>query len=150
MDTDRIHRALTQNLALISRHSVDRHDCCKFLVLGSTSAQYEVRMNPHLSGRVWLCSCPDFALRGTTCKHIFYVLARVLGLGRGLLALAVGCPETSLNLCKFYHSPMGSAKPASALAPAEVKPSSDIPNESDGTLRTWRRDPRGRLERVDG
>ncbi|XP_059461703.1 uncharacterized protein LOC132190679 [Corylus avellana] len=62
---DRILRALRHDLRLLHRSE------SKFFVLGATSNVYTVTLSATPS-----CTCPD---RTTPCKHILFVLIRVLG-----------------------------------------------------------------------
>jgi hypothetical protein len=48
----------------------------EFLVLGSTGNVYTVGINRHPS-----CTCPDHS-KGNVCKHIIFVMLRVLGISR--------------------------------------------------------------------
>jgi len=82
---DRIERALTERLYLVSRHTseaeksphnefdVPEH---QFVVLGSTGNLYTVKINLAPS-----CSCPDFG-KGNFCKHILFVYLKVLRVPR--------------------------------------------------------------------
>ncbi|CAL1373433.1 unnamed protein product [Linum trigynum] len=63
---DRIYRALRHHLRLLHRSNSDFH------VLGATGNVYTVSITAVPS-----CTCPD---RISPCKHIFFVLIRVLGL----------------------------------------------------------------------
>ncbi|XP_058070003.1 uncharacterized protein LOC131219032 [Magnolia sinica] len=63
---DRIIRALRHHLRLLHRSDAD------FFVLGATGNVYTVTLSVAPS-----CTCPD---RTTPCKHILFVLLRVLGL----------------------------------------------------------------------
>lgn len=101
----RIMRALSQRLFL-----VNREDCSddvkgvaqKFAVLGSTGNLYDVVIN-----RLPSCTCPDRA-KGHLCKHIIFVMVRVLGVPRNsplvyqvallqneLLDIFTNAPETA-------------------------------------------------------
>ncbi|XP_059311330.1 uncharacterized protein LOC132062872 [Lycium ferocissimum] len=62
---DRILRALSHHLRLLHRYDAT------FFVLGATCNVYTVTLSTTPS-----CSCPD---RSTPCKHILFVLIRVLG-----------------------------------------------------------------------
>ena len=62
---DRILRALRHDLRLLHRSD------SKFFVLGATGNVYTVTLSAAPS-----CTCPD---RTTPCKHILFVLIRVLG-----------------------------------------------------------------------
>jgi hypothetical protein len=67
----RRERALHERLYLLERRSRDT-----FAVLGATGNVYDVALSEAPS-----CSCMDFRFRGRTarCKHIMFVLIRVLG-----------------------------------------------------------------------
>jgi hypothetical protein len=68
---DRIKRALSQRMFLIDskiNSEVER----SYKVLGSTGNVYDVDI-----GLIPKCSCPDF-LKGNLCKHVVFVLCRVL------------------------------------------------------------------------
>ena len=71
----RIDRAVTQRMYLVERGDVENHKC-KFVVLGSTGNVYNVSIS-HVAS----CSCPDH-LKGNLCKHILFVLLKVMGLPR--------------------------------------------------------------------
>lgn len=71
----RIDRAVTQRMYLVERGDVENHKC-SFVVLGSTGNVYNVSISHTAS-----CSCPD-RLRGNLCKHILFVLLKVMGLSR--------------------------------------------------------------------
>lgn len=78
---DRVVRALAQRLYLID-HEVSREAGprgaaaeCLFHVLGASGNVYKVTV-----GRSPRCSCPDHAVRKNTCKHLLFVMLRVLGL----------------------------------------------------------------------
>lgn len=71
----RIGRALSQSLYLVTKSDVDTNDLsCTFVVLGSTGNVYDVRI-----GRTPNCSCPDHA-KGNLCKHILFVLLKVMAI----------------------------------------------------------------------
>jgi uncharacterized Zn-finger protein len=67
-------RALTQRLTVLSRerHGSDEVPEEKVLIAGSTGNVYTVNI-----GRIPECDCPH-ANKGNQCKHIIYVLIRVL------------------------------------------------------------------------
>lgn len=64
--SDRVARALHHDLRLLHRSD------SVFFVLGATANVYTVNLSPSPSS----CTCPD---RITPCKHILFVLIRVLG-----------------------------------------------------------------------
>lgn len=49
-----------------------------FDVLGTTGKIYHVRFQTKTNK--WKCSCPDHSIRGATCKHIYFVIYKVLHL----------------------------------------------------------------------
>ena len=76
----RINRARTQRLFLVHTSDI-QHDAhphggisITFAVLGSTGNVYQVVLS-----KVPSCSCPDHA-KGNLCKHILFVMLRVVGL----------------------------------------------------------------------
>lgn len=73
----RIQRALSQTLYLVQRGEINNATSeCEFVVLGSTGNVYNVKIS-HLPS----CSCPDSS-KGHHCKHILFVLLKVMGLNR--------------------------------------------------------------------
>ncbi|KAG6093066.1 hypothetical protein E4U30_004694 [Claviceps sp. LM220 group G6] len=67
-------RALSQRFYVLTRMRCDTDDCPGevFEIAGSTGNVYTVKID-----RMPSCSCPH-ALKGNQCKHIIYILARVL------------------------------------------------------------------------
>lgn len=78
----RKQRALRQRIFFVDARATDSHMC--FEVLGTTDNSYQVKFAADKGA--WSCTCPDYAPRGRMprhghrCKHIFFVLARVLHL----------------------------------------------------------------------
>jgi hypothetical protein len=72
MDTTRLNRALSQSMYLLSITKKDIQDY-SFSVEGSTSSVYKVDLNENLR-----CTCIDFKKRHKICKHILFILFRVL------------------------------------------------------------------------
>jgi Ring finger domain/SWIM zinc finger len=81
---DRMERAISQRLYLVERQEPgilhdddDDASCCSgnFVVLGSTGNVYTVTLqgNP-------CCNCPDWCKREDLCKHLIFVLVKVIGL----------------------------------------------------------------------
>merc|ERR1719210_2478032 len=70
---ERTQRALNQRLYLISRRVQELENI--FVVLGSTGNVYYVKFKP--DDRI-KCSCFDARSRKRNCKHILFVLLRVL------------------------------------------------------------------------
>ena len=75
---DRIHRATSQRLYLIDQEdqSTSSELKKKYAVLGSTGNVYDVLISSQPT-----CNCPDCA-RGKLCKHIIFVLVKVLQVPR--------------------------------------------------------------------
>jgi len=71
-------RALHQRLYLLERRTAS-----EFMVLGNTGNAYTVTLEP-----LPRCSCPDWRFRGRAqrCKHILFVLLRVLAAPSGAAA----------------------------------------------------------------
>ena len=70
----RLERALEQRIYLIDReisNAADMH----FVVLGAVGKVYYVDINATPR-----CSCIDYRMRGGQCKHLYFVLCRVLKL----------------------------------------------------------------------
>lgn len=75
---ERKRRAMSQPIFFIDHESRPSSSDELFRVMGTSRMPYEVTFVDHPQP-AWACSCPDFARReGLFCKHIFFVLARVL------------------------------------------------------------------------
>ena len=78
-DIDRLNRALSQRLYLIEEKDISNtEESFHFLgrrydVLGSTGNVYNVLISKFPS-----CSCPDFTGKNHVCKHLFFVMIKVL------------------------------------------------------------------------
>jgi len=48
----------------------------EFEVLGTTGKIYNVTLNG--DNKKWKCTCPDHMIRGYQCKHIYFIIYRVL------------------------------------------------------------------------
>lgn len=75
---ERMDRALSQRLYLVQRQMDESNEIpvsCEFNVLGSTGNVYTVTIAKTPS-----CNCPDFAKRGDLCKHLIFVLVKVIGI----------------------------------------------------------------------
>ncbi len=74
-DTERMRRGKTDKLFLVHITQDSKNDACPLTVdvMGTTGNVYKVRIceNP-------TCTCPDFIKRGRRCKHIYFVLEKVL------------------------------------------------------------------------
>jgi len=69
---DRVHRVMTQRFFMIERSKTEGELKEEFKVLGSTGNVYTVVIS-----KVPSCDCPD-ATKGNHCKHILFVLLKVL------------------------------------------------------------------------
>lgn len=75
---ERIARAYTQRLYLIEQEPMDEHSTsCALSVLGSTGNVYTVTL-----AHIPTCNCPDFQKKQDCCKHLLFVLLKVVGLPR--------------------------------------------------------------------
>jgi len=68
---DRMARARVQRLFCLGQHVNGPHSR-EYDILGSTGNVYQVKLEKILS-----CTCPDFT-RGHHCKHLFFVMTRVV------------------------------------------------------------------------
>jgi hypothetical protein len=78
MSRQRQQRGLNDRLLLVEQIVADT-GFTHFMVLGTTGKTYVVKLIQEPE-----CSCPDFCTRGVRCKHIYFVLQRVLGCGERL------------------------------------------------------------------
>ncbi len=75
-DQTRVRRALSESLFLLHQQNRTYH------VMGSRGTSYQVEiLEPHvLTSKVVRCECPDFTLNHHICKHIYFLLYRILNL----------------------------------------------------------------------
>ena len=79
--SQRIERALAQRLYLVQKDDICSSDGekeqlgCNFVVLGSTGNVYTVRIAHEAE-----CDCPDHQRTNSLCKHILFVLLKVIRL----------------------------------------------------------------------
>lgn len=66
-------RALSQRLLLADMDIVIGENVASFEIIGSTGKVYTVKICRFPS-----CTCPDYQLRQSTCKHIYFTLSKVL------------------------------------------------------------------------
>lgn len=69
----RKERGKTQNLFLVEILEPKNVYEKSFIIMGSTGNIYTVSINEQPT-----CTCPDFRLRHKSCKHIFFVLIRIM------------------------------------------------------------------------
>lgn len=75
IDFQRVQRAISQRLYLTGASSEDSGSkYAYFQVEGSTGKSYIVTFNTERA----TCDCPDFSTRGKICKHIIFIIVRVL------------------------------------------------------------------------
>jgi len=72
----RIKRALEERLFVVDNLDVSS-SCRQFAIMGSTGNVYTVQIGSDVR-----CTCPDFARGFHNCKHLLYVLIRVLRVSR--------------------------------------------------------------------
>lgn len=72
-DENRKARGKTQNIFLIETIINDNLNERKYAIMGSTGKLYYVTIDESP-----ICTCPDFATRHIRCKHIYFVLIRVM------------------------------------------------------------------------
>lgn len=65
-------RALNQKLYLIESIDINQYEK-EYVVMGSTGNVYNVKINDEPS-----CNCPDYTQRKNRCKHIYFVLIRIM------------------------------------------------------------------------
>ncbi len=65
---NRKQKSLVQKLFYIDRPEINT-----FLIMGTTKNVYHITINDTPS-----CTCPDYVTRNNRCKHIYFVLMRVL------------------------------------------------------------------------
>lgn len=74
MATSRKNRGLSQRILYLSHTTALDGTTRAYKVLGATGSEYEVT----IGNKLW-CTCPDSTYRYKRCKHMFFVLGRVLG-----------------------------------------------------------------------
>ena len=70
---DRKQRGITQKLFLIETLAIKSQSEREYVIMGSTGNVYNVTISCSPS-----CTCPDFITRKNRCKHIFFVLLRIM------------------------------------------------------------------------
>ena len=73
----RMERCFTDNIYLIEALPPDSEDDTErtYVIMGHSGNVYNVTIanRPH-------CTCPDFYLRRNRCKHIYFVLMRIMNI----------------------------------------------------------------------
>lgn len=70
---DRKERGKSQNLYLIERLAETNDLQRSYIIMGSSGNVYTVMIK-----QAPTCTCPDFKSRGKRCKHIYFVLVRIM------------------------------------------------------------------------
>ena len=78
----RLNRALSQRLYLIQiENKISSEGLLQFYILGSTGNVYNVVVN-----KVYMsCDCPDCKIRKNICKHMYFLVHRVLKYDQNVL-----------------------------------------------------------------
>ena len=84
----RVERALSQRLYMI-----ERVDGSNYLVQGSSDSCYVVSLDQNNDTNEWSCECPDNEIRGYICKHMIFIMVRVLRLSVNDLARKLDCDD---------------------------------------------------------
>ena len=77
MSSQRIERCYTDNIYLIESVPPDSEDDMErtYVIMGHSGHVYNVTISHRPK-----CTCPDFYLRGNRCKHIYFVLIRIMNI----------------------------------------------------------------------
>lgn len=93
-DPRRVERALEQRLMLIQTESDAHSAAIEYLVRGNSGTDYSVRLNA--ADDQATCTCPDHMNRHSICKHILYVLYRILRVPRSVKTLLLALQQANL------------------------------------------------------
>ena len=77
MSSQRIERCYTDNIYLIESVPPDSEEDTErtYVIMGHSGHVYNVTISHRPK-----CTCPDFYLRGNRCKHIYFVLIRIMNI----------------------------------------------------------------------
>lgn len=76
----RIDRAFEQRIYLIEAHDeTDKNKIFRFEIMGNSGTAYNITIT---EGKAIYCDCPDHKHSYNLCKHLLFVLIRVLGMTR--------------------------------------------------------------------
>ena len=75
MSSGRIERCYTDNIYLIESYPPEEENERKYLIMGNSGREYNVKISNFPT-----CTCPDFRTRHNRCKHIFFVLIRIMNI----------------------------------------------------------------------
>ena len=73
MTSGRIERCYTDNIYLIESFMPDSEFKRKYLIMGNSGNTYMVTIT-----NIPKCTCPDYNIRHNRCKHIYFVLIRIM------------------------------------------------------------------------
>ena len=104
MSSQRIERCYTDNIYLIESLPPEEEFPCKrkYLIMGNSGRTYRVTISNRPN-----CTCPDYINRANRCKHIYFVLIRIMQISNytdreysddELLAMFENIPEVAKNL----------------------------------------------------
>ena len=75
MSSGRIERCYTDNIYLIESYPPEEENERKYLIMGNSGNTYKVKISNFPS-----CTCPDYKIRRNRCKHIYFVLIRIMNI----------------------------------------------------------------------
>jgi len=92
----RKQRGLTERLFLLNNDKYESK--IEYDVEGTTGNVYMITFakDPYVISR-WKCTCPDFKRRQLTCKHMYFVQARVLGMSDEAMQAETLVPPPPVN-----------------------------------------------------
>lgn len=129
MSQDRIFRGLQQRLYLIDVNKIEDNHWL-FDVEGSTGNIYEVNISNNIT-----CECIDFHKRHKICKHIYFIIGKVLDKKIWLNSLIKEDPDinlfntiTEINLNEYIHNKIYEKTNKKELKEKELK---ENENEKD-------------------
>lgn len=106
-DFGRIERALSQRLYLLNFDA----ESFGYTVQGSTGSNYNLIINPDSIPEDWYCTCPDYKTRKSICKHMVFVLFRVLRLPVGHVSRLLDLDRGHLQSIFNRHQISSSRRP---------------------------------------
>jgi hypothetical protein len=69
----RMDRAISQKLYLVESYETNEINKRQYAIMGSTGNVYTVTITAEST-----CTCPDYTTRHKRCKHLFFVLKRIM------------------------------------------------------------------------
>lgn len=89
---EKLDKALKQRLFLIDAEMISLNNW-KFIVEGISGTSYTIYINDQLS-----CSCGEFKKRNLICKHIYFIISKVLKDSKQIILNEIGSKP---NICIF-------------------------------------------------